>query len=379
MGQDLLPDTVVLSTIFPNAKPSSIDVLANNWDTCTLKVHFETAPSPTLPFDLIVRMETSKGVLEAVSAMQNMARLQIPDLIPKTYRFGKGSTADGRGVEYTVTHFVPDAVTLESVWPSLDWLQQESLVDAIVEALKKVQQSDKRGTNSPIQCYRGIGGPQSGYAKDMRYFLMQFVAKHQTKTTSTSSIIETSDGIIIKSAFPDLGEVVLSNEDLQALDNDTVFCHNDMEPRNVLVRRITGDHGDDPQYELAAIIDWEMSGSFPFAFETAIKDTVLGVSSLYFDWYASYKAKTRSLIPCSDTSTKLIKAVRLIVDSQRLQRKRNVGADFRKRWLQKEGLELHEDENVGWIKADGAKAWKFSKEANDGLQMQILTDFGFIS
>jgi hypothetical protein len=75
-------------------------------------------------------------------------------------------------------------------------------------------------------------------------------------------------------AFPSsangFGQVDLSNEELATISGDTVFCHCDLEPPNILVRRSTSpDRGR--SYRVAAIID--MSGIFPRGCEYAIKDT----------------------------------------------------------------------------------------------------------
>jgi hypothetical protein len=92
-----------------------------------------------------------------------------------------------------------------------------------------------------------------------------------------------------------------------------VLCHSDLERRNVLVRQTPCG------YRLAAIVDWELSDIFPFTPGVAFKDISLGSSNLHFDWYTIYKSKTRALVAPGHASAKLIQAVRLIVDSRRLQ------------------------------------------------------------
>lgn len=115
VGKDLHPNKVVLSAIFPDTKPTTIDVLASTWDICTFKVHSDIAPSKILPQDLVFRMETSSGKLKAVCKLEAMPREQLPDLIPEIYGIGEAFTADGERIKYTVTQYVSDTVTLESV------------------------------------------------------------------------------------------------------------------------------------------------------------------------------------------------------------------------------------------------------------------------
>tara|TARA_R110002003_G_scaffold95_1_gene7242 strand:- start:23885 stop:25060 length:1176 start_codon:yes stop_codon:yes gene_type:complete len=375
MGQDLLPDDLVLSQIFPEAKPASIDILANNWDICTFKAHFDTKTPPELPLDLVVRMETSTGHLEAVTAFQNLARTQIPKLVPHIFSSGKASTANGLNVEYTVTEFIADALTLESIWPSLPRPQQRTLMDAIVEALAKLQQPHVRDNAAaliaslPQQVDKIIGGPHHGYHNDMQGLLTHFVAKHQTKNKATSSITPTQDGLVIASTQPDLPAIHLTRADLAALNSSAVLCHNDLEPRNVLVRHHPGSN----TYLLAAIIDWEFSAIAPFAFESALKDTALGAANLHYDWYRLYKHKTRRFIPDGEAARKLVGAVRMVVEAQRRGWTRNVGAEFRRRWMSREGVEMGEN---GWVKGQGGGEWVYEKRRDEELEMEILREWG---
>jgi hypothetical protein len=158
-----------------------------------------------------------------------------------------------------------------------------------------------------------------------------------------------------------------------------VLSHNDLEPRNLLVKREEGEDG--PHYKLAAIIDWEMAGLFPSAFETAVKDISLGNCNQYLDWYLMFKERTRAMISGGEASEKLVKAVRLIADSRTMQQKRGVSAEIRRRWIVREGLELSENALEGWIPktvGDGAEhtLLPFSKADNDELEQQVLKDLG---
>jgi hypothetical protein len=385
MGDDLLLDYAVIITIFPDIKPADMKMLTD----CTMRCQFDTAPPAGMSQDLIVRVGTLSGKFEAVRNLQALARTQIPDLVPETYTVGTATRADGKAVEYSVSQFVPDTVTLESVWPSLHPAQQYMLMDTVITALMKIHQLDKQSMS--------LGGPHAGHASSMRDFLTQVVAHHQMeprvpptikgkvqdhkelKPQATSSVIEGPGGITIKSALSELGEITFSDGDLAALESDAVLCHSDMEPCNILVRRIADTNATDPQYEVAAIIDWEMAGFFPFAFEIAFKDVELGSSNLHLDWYTLFKARTQTLIVPGENSTKLIKAVRLIVDSRCMQWKKKVGVEFTRRWIKQEGLELHRNPYLGWVPGPGARRWKFSKEQNDELELQIAKEFGYVS
>jgi hypothetical protein len=295
----LRPDPAIISAIFIESQPDSVEILAHCFTNCTFKAEFKDRPT------VIVRLDTSSGSLDAVSALQEAAAFQIPTYVPETLASGKAVTADQRNVDYTVTRFISGTVPLESVWPSLDLANKTLLVDAVVKAVKKLSEfkvSEKRAqsvfskicTVDAVGDIR-IGGPRIGFAEDTRGLITLFVAQHQQASRATSSIEEASDGngILIKSALPELGEIHLSAHDLKTLDESVVFQHNDLEPRNLLVKR--EESKDGLQYKLAAIIDWEMAGFFPSAFETAVKDISLGSCNQYLEWYdnKSYELQMR--------------------------------------------------------------------------------------
>jgi Ser/Thr protein kinase RdoA (MazF antagonist) len=62
--------------------------------------------------------------------------------------------------------------------------------------------------------------------------------------------LEISDGITTQSIYEDIGHIDLSHPELDELQKHAVLCHNDLEPRNILVRK-----GSPGKYELAGIID----------------------------------------------------------------------------------------------------------------------------
>ncbi|KAJ4988822.1 hypothetical protein SVAN01_05629 [Stagonosporopsis vannaccii] len=390
MGQELLPDNAVLSAIFPHAKPVSVTVLTKTFDTCTFRAQFETQPCKYWPMDLVVHMEVLDDVpvLKSVTAIGKAANHQFPGLVPETYKCDTAMTADGRDVEYTVTKFLTGTVTLESVWPSLEPGQKEHLIDAVVMAVKQVHEMKRTNpllkdllAGTPFIHEDGgvcIGGPRNGYSKTLREFLTHLVDRNQLRRSATCDMVETSDGVLIHSALPELGQVLLTHEDLATLDDNIALSHNDIEPRNISVQATISPDGK-VSYELVGIIDCHKAGFFPFAFETAHKDLSLGNENLFLDWYMLFKAKTRSMIPAGGASEKLIRAVRIITKSKCIQQKTSVMAEFRRRWLEKEGLDLSEDILTGWErKGNGGvemeQPWVFSLEENVRLYEMVAQD-----
>jgi thiamine kinase-like enzyme len=368
MGKDLVPDSTILFAIFPNKSPISVDVMSNNWTTCTFKASFLAAPGPDLPLSFVIRMETTADKLAAVKALEDLARMYIPDLIPKSYGVGKGTTENGLDVEFSISEFVGNTESLEDIWTELDDKQRRALMSQIGSVIHMLHNPKSR--DDAIS--RGIS------VKSTRDLLISFVAKNQLKSLSTSSLSEAPDGITITSSLSAYTPVFLSNQDLWELDNSAVLCHNDFEPRNILVRHDKFSN----TYTLAAIIDWEFSLVAPFAFETALKDTVLGGSNLHYDWYIDFKYAARHLVSNrrqKHETDKLITAIQLVADSKRVQWRKNVSAVFQTRWMEREGLAMSKDVTMGWEKDldSGAKVWKFSKEANEELEMQVLKDLGY--
>lgn len=389
MGQDLIPDNTVLSAIFPSAKPVSVTILNKTFDTCTFRAQFDIQPCEGWPMDLVVHMELFDDVpiLEVVTAIGRAANYQFPGLVPDTYECSKAMTADGRDVEYTVTKFLTGTVTLESVWPTLKADQKEALVDAVVMAIKQVHQMKRTDpvvkellAGTPFIHKDGgvcIGGPRNGYSKDLREFLTHLVDRNQLRRSATSDLVETTEGVLIHSSLPELGQVLLTHEDIDTLDKNIVFSHNDIEPRNISVQAVVGADGS-IAYELVGIVDSHKAGFFPFAFETAHKDLSLGNENLFLDWYMLFKEKTRSMIPAGGASAKLIRAVRIITKSKCMQQKTSVMAEFRRRWLEKEGLDLSDDVLTGWTRrpegTETKQPWVFSLEENVKLYETVAQD-----
>jgi hypothetical protein len=341
-ARNLVPGEEILTAIFTAPSPSSIEILANNWTTCTFRAKFDIVSHPVFPNDLVVRLETSVGNLQVVTALQNAAALAIPEHVPKKYAVGKAVTASGKDVEYTVIQYVSDTEVLESVWPDLPDAQKSKLVSAVADAVKRLQKvrfEDARVQQLLQQTpflddgsQKAFGGPRDGYSQDLYDFLANFVAKHQKQTATTSSIKRTTEGVRIQSAQSPDQEFTFTYQELLTISRTAALSHNDLEPRNILVRRIcSADPASEPQYEQAAIMDWEMAGFMPFTFESGWKDGGLGSSSIYWDWYKPFKQETRHLVPTDECFQKLLKALHFIVEAKRESMKKNVNAEFYRR------------------------------------------------
>lgn len=397
--RELVPDEKILSAIFPGADATlaSCNILSNRFDTCTFSVHLDVAPLPNCPKDTLVRLETAAGRLASVASLQQVAHAQLPHLVPLVLDVGTTTTADGKAVEYSVTAYCVGTITLEDIWDTIGPPHQLELVDSVVRAVEKLQRLDldsedvrsrldtpvsldSRG--SPSDCLQSvknlIGGPNLGYSPGIKRFLGRFL-QASSPNPPNCRLSDIDQGIMLESAFEDIGRVEFAHSDLDDLQNNIVFCHNDLEPRNILVRKISPSGDKSPRYELAAIIDWEMAGFYPFAYEYGVKDIVLGSSNLSFSWYSLFKERTSHLLPRADGHTTLIKALRIIDESNKRTMTGNVGIRVQAKWMEREKVEFSSDIRQGWVLKAGAEApGPFTKDDQANLERVVLRELGLL-
>lgn len=196
------------------------------------------------------------------------------------------------------------------------------------------------------------------------------LARDNSTESPCYEILDTTDGIIIQSAFDDIGRIELSYSNLEDLHKHVVLCHNDLEPRNILVRQARpNDDSSDARYELAAIIDWEMAGFYLFAYEYGLKDTLLGSSNLSFSWYSLFKERTAFLVPEGECHRKLIKAMGIIPQSKDKTMTRNVSVQFKAKWIERERVKMSVDIRRGWFE----KSTLRTSACSPRRMMQILS------
>ncbi|QPC69305.1 hypothetical protein HYE68_000057 [Fusarium pseudograminearum] len=390
---DLSPDYSILSGI-PMIKDSVSDlentfkqkcnVISSNFTTCTFDIHQDASPADS-PQHVLVRLESSSDHFATVAALQKLASSQLPDLVPQVLDVGTTFTAQGQRIEYSVTEFVSDAVTLEQEWDKLDGPAQKDLMNSIIAAISKLQtlalDSDhvhKILEGTPYYCdgkMSLIGSPELGFHADMKVFLAN-LAGDAAPTETNFSATSSSNSFVVESQLEIVDRVELTSADLDELQKYVVFCHDDLEPRNILIRR-DGTH--DGKWRLAAIIDWEMAGFFPFAYEYGHKDAVLGSSNLHFSYYALFKEQSRHLLVGGKSAIKLLEALRAMDVSEKSLPTENVGRCFQPRWLDREKVERSSDVRDGWVrKVDAGDVRAFTKKDNDDLEIEILKELGYV-
>jgi hypothetical protein len=105
--------------------------------------------------------------------------------------------------------------------------------------------------------------------------------------------------------------------------------------------------------------DWEMGDHLPFAFETAWKDSVLGSSNLYFDYYVMFKSMAQDLMQPVAATGKLVQEVHSLTETKQCKKTRNVGTEFR-RWSMRLKKVTMERGRYAWMKSAGWKRGRFA-------------------
>lgn len=377
---DLAPDNYILAEIFPSTTFISTEVLSQNFQSCT----FTACPESGEGF--IVRIEPEGSQIPAVSAIQELAAQVIPEYVPTVHKTGTASTEDGRKLDYSVTTYVKDAVTLESIWSDMTDDQQLHVAEqvaSVVEKLhsinldKKAQQFVKLENKASVETPSiPLGSPSWGLFSNLSDLVRGLVKAEDG--FKQIAITESDEGLSFECEFNDIASVAMSKEDVLSLQETIVLCHNDLEPRNILVRReSTTDH-----YKVVAIIDWEMAGFFPFAFESFYKDLVLGSSNLYYPWYRLFKDQTARFIPkpLPGGQGKLLKALDMVLQANARPPTRNVGRVVQRKWIAREQLVRSEDLSLGWVRSpEAGDVGRFTKEDNEQLELSALRELGFIN
>ncbi|KAM0492208.1 hypothetical protein ACHAP8_010071 [Fusarium lateritium] len=393
-NKDLIPDSAILAGIpmitksvshLENAVKENCAVLSNNFATCTFSVHLDT-PAASSTKHVLVRLESSNDHVTTVAALQKLAHSQLPHLVPQLLDVGITYTAEGQQLVYSVTEFVSDAVTLEEEWDKLDDQKQKDLMSSIIAAVSKLQSLtlDSKQVREILQgtpFYRdgkmvSFGGPELGYYTDMREFLAK-LAGDTTPDATNFSVTQTPNSFVVESGLENIDRVELTSSDLAELRHHVVFCHNDLEPRNILIKPDTAHSG---KWAIAAIIDWEMAGFFPFSYESGHKDADLGISNLYFSYYTLFKEQSQNLLAGGQSANKLLEALRAMYVSKKSCQKETVGRLFQARWLERQKVELSSDVRLGWVREASAGNFRiFTKQDNEDLEMEILKELGYIS
>ncbi|KAI4601505.1 hypothetical protein KJ359_011634 [Pestalotiopsis sp. 9143b] len=379
----LAPDEQLLRQLFGQQRPMIIMFL-QNWEKCVFKAEFPSKAGESMPAK-VVRLEIvekESQSLSTIAAIQQIAAAVIPDLVPKVYEVGTIDDSQGRSLHFSIAEFV-DGETLQDVWWGLNASAQDAIVEQLGKAIKKLH------TVRPSAVPHGaggrlgdqlkqpgvFGGPQTGFMNTGSDLLASIM--EQRKLKKQFCIIEaTSDpeGITIQSNFEDLGALTIEKADSDKWSEEAVLCHNDLNPRNIIIRQQESQDGT-IEHRLAAIIDWELAGFYPASYELSLQDTYLSTGNQHLSYYLKLKSLMRNLVPRTLSQIQLLKANELVYESQQRHQGNgtNVPAHIRKRFIEYFHLVRDDDPYVGWTSGiDDNDLPPWSDEAAQKMEEDVI-------
>ncbi|TVY48709.1 hypothetical protein LOCC1_G001402 [Lachnellula occidentalis] len=388
------PDDTLLKQIF-NCLPESISILLHNWDKCVFKATFSYDFGSSYS-ECIVRLEAENENLNTfptIAALQQIAATVVPELVPQTFQLGKVENLQGRTFDFSVTEMV-EGELLEDVWQQMSIKEQNSVAAELVEALEKfhsIRLSDTGVKESLQKTFRegdeqlkrfelphAFGGPHTRFLNDGVGLLGAIMDRRKLKKPSCyMEPLVDSQGIRIRSTFEELGSTFINNSDIEKWPEEAVLCHNDLNPRNLILRSCVTSDGKS-EYKLAGIIDWELAGFYPASYELSLQDTYLGSANRHVSFYLLLKEKMRALVPQSSSQIVLVQAMELVFESQQklLSDGNNIGAHIRKRFIENSMLERDNDPCLGgWTRSpQGGPLLEYSTAAFQKLEDDVVEE-----
>lgn len=382
MDRNVAPDESLLEHIFATDRPACVSILLQNWDKCVFKAEFSGCRPPC-----VVRLEANGGrrppQLATVAAMQHIAAVCIPDLVPKVLQVGIAANAQGRGFQFCVMQLA-QGVPLDEVWDEMSGEDQRSIAAAVAEALGKLH--SVRLSDDAVQAVLGralgegagildkavIGGPWTGFLDNGRALLTSIAQRLQLKRPFYSmQLTADGKGLVIQSSFEYLGSATISDSNIEQWPQEAVFCHNDLTPGNILLQSVPDAS---PRYKLAAIIDWETAGFYPPSYELSLQDTYLSCGNQRLSFYLLLKQRMKDLVPRSPSQIALLHAMELLFESRQemLAEGTNVPAHMRRRFRERLQLSRDEDPYIGWKPEQGAPG--FSRADGQKLEDDVVAE-----
>ncbi|KAF6831560.1 hypothetical protein CMUS01_07296 [Colletotrichum musicola] len=349
-------------------------VLSSSLDKCTFIVYVDDDQSPTgYPTQMLGRIEKPKkgNPLFGTAAFQKLARRRLPHLVPKVWGVGKTRTMGGGEVHYLLSQHHTNVTTVADIWDSLNEPAQGAVLRQVTKAMSSLQdvrigqgQRGKRDweilrelpiSDEPIdQNLPLFGGPRVGFFQNIHAFLHDRLRS----INDPYDLYNDRDGcVILQTRYPgrpaaEQQRVNFTSENLRLLQDATVICHDDLEPRNILVRMTPGALNS-PGFKLVAIINWDSACFAPFASEAACKDVNLGLRNKSATWYENWKYATGKLFdkyPDRESQEKLARALHIADHCLAMSPWLESEVRLQKMWLERERLEMGVSSLDGYVR-----------------------------
>jgi aminoglycoside phosphotransferase (APT) family kinase protein len=155
-------------------------------------------------------------------------------------------------INYIVMEFI-EGQRLDEAWPDLGVSEREDVTEklrAAVANLRQIPDQGYIGSVGQCKCEDGVFYTGKDYDPSMNG---PFKSENEMNEGIILRLAETEPPSSIR-----LFRSILSNMPTHRI----VFIHADLQAKNIIVKRIDSDTGDQRQVELT-ILDWEMSGWYP--------------------------------------------------------------------------------------------------------------------
>ncbi|EQB48220.1 hypothetical protein CGLO_12570 [Colletotrichum gloeosporioides Cg-14] len=189
---------------------------------------------------------------------------------------------------------------------------------------------------APASFVLGLHGrPSTGFLKDAPALLGAITKRLELKRPFYTILPTTPSGdVVVQSQYEDLGSVKLKKTTMEQWGHESVFCHNDLTPRNIIVKPCNSPDGRS-DYQLSAIIDWEIAGFYPASYDLSLQDTYLSGGNRLISFYSLLKRQMKDLVPASSPQVSLLQAMEILFESRqrRLAEGSNIPAIIRQRFM----------------------------------------------
>lgn len=147
-----------------------------------------------------------------------------------------GTTTDAatRQLDFTVTEYTRDAITLEKVWGTLHLASQKNWLDAVVRPMDKIHNTGpgalahilvgtpQRSDLCVEFSNHSIGSPATGYTSNIKKSLQECLATTSNRQRHPT-LMEEGDRTVLESEYEDIEQILLFQLDLNELRKIRLF------------------------------------------------------------------------------------------------------------------------------------------------------------
>lgn len=274
---------------------------------------------------------TPRGPFEDATEKQYLASEKCPEIVKQVITAGvnKNAGPEGKDINYMAMPYPNGAIPFsKELWEDLGPAEQGVLMDSIVNAMHKYRflgLPDDTINPSTLSADWEWYLPHLGSEKKhvtMKDFLVGLIeAAPRPDENAVVRVVDTIAGgieVVLEEASP-FGlrhRVEFTAGELEEIHRYAVVCHNDIEPENIMVRQEADPVTGTKRYALAAIINWDKAGIYPFAYEFALRDFAFRPDQSH-SWYRLFKSKTAAVLLPDELSTdKFIRAIWAILHAK---------------------------------------------------------------